>query len=38
MSDTLYDEITADHWKMEQDKMLNQVMGEIEEMKDDPKG
>lgn len=38
MSDTLYDEITADHWKIEQDKMLNQVMGEIEEIKDDPEG
>ena len=29
MSDTLYDEITADHWKVEQDKMLDQVMDEI---------
>tara|TARA_Y100001970_G_scaffold293232_1_gene438683 strand:- start:4744 stop:5370 length:627 start_codon:yes stop_codon:yes gene_type:complete len=38
MSDTLYDEITADHWKVEQNKMLNQVMEEIEEMKDDPEG
>jgi hypothetical protein len=38
MSDTLYDEITADHWKVQQDKMLNQVMEEIEEMKDDPEG
>ena len=38
MSDTLNDEITADHWKVEQDKMLNQVMDEIEEMKDDPEG
>ena len=38
MSDTLYDEITADHWKVEQDKMLNQVMDEIEEMKEDPEG
>jgi hypothetical protein len=36
MSDTLYDEITADHWKSEQSKMLNQVMEEIEEIKDDP--
>lgn len=36
MSDTLYDEITADHWKVEQDKMLNQVMEEIEDIKDDP--
>lgn len=36
MSDTLYDEITADHWKVEQSKMLNQVMEEIEEIKDDP--
>jgi hypothetical protein len=36
MSDTLYDEITADHWKVEQNKMLNQVMEEIEEIKDDP--
>lgn len=38
MSDTLYDEITADHWKVEQDKMLNQVMEEIEDMKEDPEG
>ncbi len=38
MSDTLYDEITADHWKVEQNKMLNQVMEEIEDMKDDPEG
>ena len=36
MSDTLYDEITADHWKMEQNKMLDQVMEEIEDIKDDP--
>lgn len=36
MSDTLYDEITADHWKVEQNKMLNQVMEEIEDMKEDP--
>ena len=36
MSDTLYDEITADHWKAQQNKMLNQVMEEIEEIKDDP--
>lgn len=38
MSDTLYDEITADHWKVVQNKMLNQVMEEIEDMKDDPEG
>ena len=36
MSDTLYDEITADHWKVEQSKMLNQVMEEVEDIKDDP--
>lgn len=36
ISDTLYDEITADHWKVEQSKMLNQVMEEVEEIKDDP--
>ena len=38
MSDTLYDEITADHWKVEQNKILNQVMEEIEDIKDDPEG
>lgn len=38
MSDTLYDEITADHWQVEQNKMLNQVMEEIEDMKEDPEG
>lgn len=36
MSDTLYDEITADHWKVEQNKMLNQVMDDIEDIKDNP--
>ena len=36
MSDTLYDEIAADHWKVEQSKMLNQVMEEVEDIKDDP--
>ena len=36
ISDTLYDEITADHWKVEQSKMLNQVMEDIEDIKDDP--
>jgi hypothetical protein len=38
MSDTLYDEITADHWKVEQNKMLSKVMDDIEEIKEDPEG
>jgi hypothetical protein len=36
MSDTLYYEITADHWKAEQNKMLENVMGEVEDIKEDP--
>ncbi len=36
ISDTLYDEITADHWKIEDNKNLEQVMDQIEEIKEDP--
>ena len=38
LSDTLYDEITADHWKAVQEKMVEKVMQDIEEIKDDPEG
>lgn len=36
LSDTLYDEITADHWKDAQEKVMRSVMEDIEEIKDDP--
>lgn len=36
LSDTLYDEITADHWQIAQQKMVEQVMQDIEDIKDDP--
>jgi len=38
LSDTLYDEVTADHWQLEQEKVLVQVMEDIEEIKEDPEG
>ena len=38
LSDTLYDEVTADHWQLEKEKVLVQVMEDIEEIKDDPEG
>ncbi len=38
LSDTLYDEMTADHWKEVQEKMVQKVMQDIEEIKDDPEG
>jgi hypothetical protein len=36
LSDTLYDEITADHWKEVQEKVMKNMMEDIEEIKDDP--
>lgn len=36
LSDTLYDEVTADHWQIAQAKVLEQVMEDIEEIKEDP--
>lgn len=36
LSDTLYDEITADHWGDLQNKLVKDVLNEIEEIKEDP--
>ena len=36
MSDTLYDEITADHWQIETSKVVQDVMEDIEDIKEDP--
>jgi len=36
LSDTLYDELTADHWQFAKEKVLVQVMEDIEEIKEDP--
>jgi len=36
LSDTLYDEIKADHWKALQEAMVEKVMEDIEDIKDDP--
>jgi len=36
LSDTLYDEITADHWSDVQSKLVKDVLTEIEEIKEDP--
>tara|TARA_B100000073_G_scaffold346126_1_gene356783 strand:- start:1121 stop:1783 length:663 start_codon:yes stop_codon:yes gene_type:complete len=36
MSDTIYDEITADHWAEAQGRLVQQVLDEVEEIKDDP--
>jgi hypothetical protein len=36
LSDTLYDEVTADHWQIAQAKVLEQVMEDIEDIKEDP--
>lgn len=36
LSDTLYDEITADHWKALQESAVRKVMEDIEDIKDDP--
>ena len=36
LSDTLYDEITADHWQVAKEQILETVMEEIEEIKEDP--
>jgi len=36
LSDTLYDEVTADHWQVAQAKVLEQVMEDIEDIKEDP--
>jgi hypothetical protein len=36
ISDTLYDEITADHWADAQGRLVQEVLEEVEEIKDDP--
>lgn len=36
MSDTIYDEITADHWADAQGRLVQEVLNEVEEIKDDP--
>lgn len=36
LSDTLYDEITADHWLELQNQLVRDVIQEIEEIKEDP--
>jgi hypothetical protein len=36
LSDTLYDEITADHWAILQEKAMKNIMDDIEEIKEDP--
>ena len=38
LSDTLYDEVTADHWQIEKAKVLEKVMEDIEDIKEDPEG
>jgi hypothetical protein len=36
LSDTLYDEITADHWGALQESVVDNMMSDIEDIKDDP--
>lgn len=36
LSDTIYDEINADHWAEAQTKLVQDVLQEVEEIKDDP--
>jgi hypothetical protein len=36
LSDTIYDEITADHWAVSQTQLVKDALDEIEEIKDDP--
>lgn len=38
ISDTLYDEVTADHWTTAKEALLFDVMQQVEEIKDDPEG
>lgn len=36
LSDTIYDEITADHWAVAQTQLVKDALDEIEDIKDDP--
>lgn len=38
ISDTLYDEVTADHWTTAKEELLFEVMQQVEDIKDDPEG
>jgi hypothetical protein len=36
ISDTIYDEMTADHWAIAQTQLVKDALDEIEEIKEDP--
>ena len=36
LSDTLYDEISEDHWERAQEKMVEKILDDAEEIRDDP--
>ena len=36
LSDTIYDEITADHWSIAKSQIVEEIISQAEEIKDDP--
>jgi hypothetical protein len=36
LSDTLYDEISEDHWQRAQEKIVERILDDAEEIRDDP--
>ena len=36
LSDTLYDEISEDHWARAQEKIVERILNDAEEIRDDP--